>query len=168
MTLLRRTALPCLLAALSFLPARLPAETAPVPIRGGESRSMALQVEAGQFLGLVVDQEGIDLVVELRDPDGRTAVETDGPDYWWWEEEVAWVAERSGVHEVVVRALLPDAAPGTYRLRMDGPRAPRPEDQARLQATGEMREAHALILQPGKDAERLGHLETALPLWQGL
>jgi CHAT domain-containing protein/Tfp pilus assembly protein PilF len=129
---------------------------------------MALQVEAGQFLGIVVEQEGIDLVVELRDPDGKTVVEMDGPDYWWWEEEVAWMAERSGVHEVVVRALLPDAAPGTYRLRMDGPRAPRPEDRARLQATVAMREAHALILQPGKDAERLGHLETALPLWRGL
>ncbi len=138
-------------------------------LRGGEApHTLAVELAAGDFLGIVVEQEGIDLVVELRGPDGKTAVEMDGPDYWWWEEELAWVAERSGVHEVVVRALLPDAAPGTYRLRMDGPRAPRPEDRVRLQATGEMREAHALILQPGKDAERLGHLEKALPLWRGL
>ncbi|HEX5720633.1 MAG TPA: tetratricopeptide repeat protein, partial [Thermoanaerobaculia bacterium] len=129
---------------------------------------MAVELAAGDFLGIVVEQEGIDLVVEIRDPDGKTVVEMDGPDYWWWEEELAWVAERSGTHEVVVGALLPDAAPGTYRLRMDGPRAPRPEDQVRLRAAGEMREAHALIGQTGKDAERLGHLERALPLWQSL
>ncbi|HWN42206.1 MAG TPA: CHAT domain-containing tetratricopeptide repeat protein [Thermoanaerobaculia bacterium] len=129
---------------------------------------MAVELAAGDFLGIVVEQEGIDLVVEIRDPDGKTAVEVDGPDYGWWEEELAWVAERSGTHEVVVRALLPNAAPGTYRLRLNGPRAPRPEDQVRLQAAGEMREAHALIGQTGKDAERLGHLERALPLWQSL
>src|SRR5688500_12305724 len=99
MILFRRTALHCLLAALSFLPVRLLAETAPVPIQGGESRSMTLQVEAGQFLGLVVEQDRIDVMVELVDPQGRTLATADGPDFWMWEEEIALVAEVSGPYQ---------------------------------------------------------------------
>ncbi len=139
------------------------------PIRGGEPpHALAVELAAGDFLGIVVEQEEIDLVVELRDPDGNRAMTVDGPDDWFWEEELAWVAERSGAHEVVVRPLLPDAAPGTYRLRIDGPRAPRPEDRVRLQAVREMRAAHAAFGTRGTEAGQLGHLETALPLWRSL
>lgn len=139
------------------------------PIRGGEPpHTYDVELAAGDFLGIVVEQEGIDVVVELRDPDGRKVVEMDGPDYWLWEEELAWVAERSGTWEVAVRALDADERPGHYSLRQDGPRAPTPEDQVRLQATREMLAAHSLIAAPGRDAERLAHLERALALWRDL
>lgn len=180
MSLFRRTALHCLLAALPLLllagcaaPAPLRARPLAVsqerPIRGGEPpHTVNVELAAGSFLGIVVEQEGIDVVVELHDPAGTKVVEMDGPDYWFWEEELAWVAERSGPHQVMVRALLPDAAPGRYRLRMDGPRPPRHEDRVRLQAMREMLAAHSLITRTGRDAERLSHLERALPLWQRL
>ena len=177
MSFSRRTPLHCLLAALSFLPAgcapvqvRTPAQ-APVrehAIQGGESQSITLEVAAGQFLGLVVEQGRVDVVVELFDPEKKMVMATDSPDDWFWEEELAWVAERSGTHRIVVRPYHDDAAPERYRLRMDGPRALRPGDQVRLEAVREMVAAHALIENKEREAERLGHLERALPLWQDL
>ena len=162
-----------LLAALLLpLPAGCaePARTAPRrPIRGGEPpHTHAVELSAGDFLGIVVEQEGIDVVVELRDPEGRKVLAMDGPDGWWWEEELAWVAERPGTYEVAVRALLPGAAPGHYRLRQDGPRAAEPEDRVRVEAVQEMFAAHDTFGQRGTEAEQLGHLEKALPLWRRL
>ncbi|HVG09836.1 MAG TPA: CHAT domain-containing protein [Thermoanaerobaculia bacterium] len=165
MTLFRRTLLPCLLAALSFLTARLTAETAPVPLQGGETRSMTLQVAAGQFLGLVVEQDRVDLVVEVFDPQGRKLATADGPDYWMWEEEVALVAESSGTYRLEVHPFFDWAAPGFYRVRVEGPRAPRDADRTRIEALRELSAAYAF--RQGT-VERLEHLEKAIRIWRSL
>lgn len=136
------------------------------PIRGGDSpHILEVELAAGAFLGIVVEQEGIDLVVELLGPDGKPAMTMDSPDDWFWQEELAWVAERPGTHRIVVRPLSPRAAPGSYRLRQDGPRPPRPEDLVRLEAVREMRAAHADFGKRGTEVRQLAHLEKALSLW---
>lgn len=140
----------------------------PLPIRGGASHTLPVELAAGDYLGIVVEQEGIDLVVELLDPDGKAVMAMDGPDYWLWEEEIAWVAERPGRYRIEVHPYLPGAAPGLFRLRLDGPRAPRPGDRVRLEAVREMLAAHALAGRRERCAERLGHLERALALWRSL
>lgn len=138
------------------------------PIRGGEPpHTLDIELAAGEFLGIVVEQEGIDLFVELLGPDGRPATTVDSTDDWFWEEELAWVAERPGTHRLVIRPLLPRAA-GSYRLRQDGPRPARPEDLVRVEAVREMRAAHADYGKRGTEAAQLAHLERALPLWRRL
>src|SRR3954447_9458355 len=42
-----------------------------VTLKGGEERAYLLDLTAGQYAGLVVDQQGIDVEVRLRTPDGR-------------------------------------------------------------------------------------------------
>src|SRR5215218_6011151 len=165
MSLFRLTALHYFLVALYFLPAGLSAETVPVPIRGGESRSMTLQVEAGQFLGLVVEQDRIDVMVELFDPRGQPLAAADGPDYWMWEEEIALIAESSGPYQLKVKPFLGNAAPGLYRVRVDGPRAPRDVDRTRIEALRELSAAHAF---PQGTVERLDRLEKAIRIWRSL
>jgi CHAT domain-containing protein/tetratricopeptide (TPR) repeat protein len=177
MSFFRRNTLYCLLAALSLLPAGLPAETAPSPvrprlraqvmesaIRDGEVHRLAFQLSAGEYLGIVVEQGGIDVMLELFDPLDRKILEMDSPDFWWWEEEIALVAEISGTYRLEVRPF-PSMAPGFYRARIDGPRAPRGNDAVRIEAVRERIAAHA---HAQEDQERLGHLEAALRLWSSL
>src|SRR4051794_39062309 len=40
-------------------------------LKGGEERAYLLDLAAGQYAGLVVDQQGIDVEVRLRAPDGH-------------------------------------------------------------------------------------------------
>jgi CHAT domain-containing protein len=121
---------------------------------------------AGDFLDVVVEQDGIDVVVELFEGTARI-LEADSPDQWW-EEEAAWTAKRPGSYHLVVRPLDDQAEPGSYAIRVDGPRPARPRDSLRVEATREMREATAEYGKRGRHAVRLDHLEKALGLWRGL
>ena len=173
MTFFRRTALHCLLAASFLLPAGRPAEALPAgvrlharmaerTIREGEVHRLAFPLAAGEYLGIVVEQVGIDVVLELFDPLGKKLLEMDSPDSWLWEEEIALVAEISGTHRLAIRPL-PDTALGSYRMRIDGPRAPMGDDAVRIAAVRERIAAHAR-----REQERLDHLEVALGLWSTL
>lgn len=176
MSFFRRTALLCLLAASSLLPAGCmpvqvrPPSAAPVQeraIRGGETQSITLEAAAGQFLGIVVEQDGVDVVVELFDPRGEKIATADGPDFWLWEEEIALIAEVSGTYRLQLKPFLEDAAPGVYRVRVDGPRPPRDADRTRIAAVRELLTAQKYN-QNRNPVERLQHLERAVPIWRSL
>jgi CHAT domain-containing protein/Tfp pilus assembly protein PilF len=174
MSFSRRTALHCLLAALFFLPAGCAPAQVRTPIdvparehaiRGGETQSMTLEIDAGEILGIVVEQDGVDVMVELVDPQGKTVATADGPDYWMWEEEIALIAEASGSYQLRFKPYLENAAPGVYRVRIDGPRAPRDADRTRIEALRELSTAHAF---DQGTVERLRHLERAIAIWRSL
>ncbi len=48
-------------------------------LAGGEVHAYSIQLTAGQFLGVIVDQRGIDVVVALYAPDGKQLIEVDSP-----------------------------------------------------------------------------------------
>jgi CHAT domain-containing protein/tetratricopeptide (TPR) repeat protein len=134
-------------------------------IGGSEAASLSIELAAGDFLGAIVEQDGIDLLVSLFDPQEKVVLEMDSPDDWAWEEELAWVAEQPGTYRLAVRPLDPKAAPGLYRIQVDGPRPARPEDRTRVEAVREMR---AALDDYGRFERRLEHLEKALALWSEL
>ena len=47
--------------------------------KGGETETYAIQADKGQFLHVIVEQKGIDVVVSLDGPDGQTITESDSP-----------------------------------------------------------------------------------------
>lgn len=136
-----------------------------IPIKPGEADSWTVDMAAGDFLDVVVEQGGIDVVIELSDPQGKLLFQADSTEDWEWEEELAWVVEQPGSHRLTVRPLDPKAAPGSYRIRVDGPRPARPEDRLRVQAVKEMGAALAAL---GRPEQRLPPMERALALWRGL
>jgi CHAT domain-containing protein/tetratricopeptide (TPR) repeat protein len=158
------------LAGLTALLACRPPSPSPEwrAIRGGKVDSYPIEVAAGEFLGAVVEQDGIDLVVELLDRHGRKILDADSPDRDLWEEELAWMADRPGSVKLVVRPLKETAAPGRYRLRIDGPRAHRPEDGKRVAAAREVRIALDELGRRGREPLRIAHLQKALRLWSEL
>ena len=172
MSFFRRTALVCLLAASSLLPAGCaPIQVRPLvqerTIQGGETQSLTVEAAAGQFLGIVVEQDGVDVVVELFDPRGEKLATVDGPDFWLWEEEIALIPEVSGPYRLQLKPYLENAEPGVYRVRVDGPRPPRDADRKRIAAVRELLAAQKYD-QNRNPAERLQHLERAVPIWKSL
>jgi CHAT domain-containing protein/Tfp pilus assembly protein PilF len=181
MSLFRRTLLPCLLAAMPLLWAGcappVQVRTLPTPplppdapvleqaIRAGETRSIPLEIAAGQFLGLTVEQDRVDVVIELFDPAGRKIASSDVPDNWMWEEEIALIAETSGSYALQAHPYHENADPGVFRVRLDGPRAPRDTDRTRIAA---LRELAAALELPRGTVERLNGLESTMRLWRSL
>ena len=48
-------------------------------LKGGQSHTYEISIAAGQYANVVVDQEGIDVVVKLFAPDGKLITEVDSP-----------------------------------------------------------------------------------------
>jgi CHAT domain-containing protein/tetratricopeptide (TPR) repeat protein len=66
--------------------------------------------QSGQFLDLRVEQLGVDVLVLLRDPDGRLLFEVDSPTGAKGWETVLAVTPAAGEYELTVEPLKPDAA----------------------------------------------------------
>jgi CHAT domain-containing protein len=137
-------------------------------LRGGESHSYRLTLAAGQFLRIVVEQRGIDVVVKLFGPSGQPLAEVDSPNGPQGPEPLSILSEQSGEYTLEVRALEKAAAPGRYEVRIQELRAATLHDRQRI--AGEMAFAEASPLAAQQTAEpRLQALEkyqTALELFR--
>jgi CHAT domain-containing protein len=85
---------------------------------GGEAHQYYIVLESGQFAGVIVDQRGIDLVVRVTAPDGRTLAEIDSPNGTYGPERVSIVAKTAGRYVLEIRALESAAEPGDYQVRI--------------------------------------------------
>src|SRR5881397_2048955 len=50
-------------------------------IRGGETQVYTVELQAGQFLRVTVEEKGVDVEVRLVDPQGRLVVGADSPSF---------------------------------------------------------------------------------------
>jgi CHAT domain-containing protein/Flp pilus assembly protein TadD len=135
-------------------------------IRGGEVHTYPVQLQAGQFLRVVVQEDGIDVALRLLDPQGSAATGTDSLSRGHAEvkEDLAALAERTGTYRLQVIAGGRDG--GRYRLTVEGPRTPAEEDGARAEA---VRWTWTGMVEPkGSREEQIQSLDRALALWQSL
>jgi CHAT domain-containing protein/Tfp pilus assembly protein PilF len=88
-------------------------------LAGGRMHAYQLTLVAGQFLHLVVDQRGIDVVVILYGPDGKKLVEVDSPNGAQGEEPVMLVTETSGSYRLEVQSIDKNASAGRYEARIE-------------------------------------------------
>src|SRR3954469_13819833 len=139
-------------------------------LKGGETHVYPVDLQAGQFLRVRVQEEGIDVTVRLVDPQdtevtGSDDVFTPGHS----DEDLAAVASVSGLYRVKVVSAQEKASPGRYRLRVEGPRTAGDQDRVRSEAVKAFWEAHQ---ETGKDEEALRReirpVERAVPLWRQL
>jgi CHAT domain-containing protein/tetratricopeptide (TPR) repeat protein len=139
-------------------------------LKGGETHIYPVDLQAGQFLRVRVQEEGIDVIVRLLDSTG--AVVTGSNDVFtprYSDEDLAVVASVSGHHRVEVASAQEKASPGRYRLRVEGPRTAGDQDKVRSEAVRAFWEANR---ETGKDEETLRReirsVERAVPLWHQL
>src|SRR5262245_28332562 len=85
---------------------------------GGQKHYYKIALEAGQYLHLVVDQKGIDVIVTLLDPAGKKLVEVDSPVGAYQPERVSITTDESGVYRPELRPAQKNAGVGRYEVKI--------------------------------------------------
>jgi CHAT domain-containing protein/Tfp pilus assembly protein PilF len=87
-------------------------------LAGGQSHTYQITLIADQYVKLVVDQRGIDVVMRLFGPDGKQIAEFDSETRTEGQETVSWVAEEAGSYRVDVLAKYKNVAAGRYQIQV--------------------------------------------------
>src|SRR5262245_16732126 len=143
-----------------------PGKTIERDLARGESHSYLITLATGQVLQAVIAQRQTDLTATLFGPDGRQVGQFDG--LWYGPEPVCHVAEASGSYRLEIRPFNQTAARTSYQLKVEGLRAPTPQDRTRVAAIKASTEGKRLIEQGGAQSFKLaqGKYEEALPQWR--
>src|SRR2546423_9910056 len=136
-------------------------------LRGTGSHTYGLTLEAGEYLNLVVDQRGIDVLVRVSDPTGKVVLEVDSPNGTNGPEVVSWVTESAGSYKFDIVA---EGAPkpGRYEIRVADIHSATSRDRTRVAAERDIDEGDKLRRQ-GKRAtltKALERYEAALSKWR--
>lgn len=103
-------------------------------LKAGSSHSYRVVLTAGQFLHVMVEQRGLDLVVTLRDPNGATLSEMNGLQAQSGMEELSYETPGTGQYVVEVRAKGRSTDTGGYELRIQRAETTNQLDRARIVA----------------------------------
>ena len=101
---------------------------------GGQSHTYQVTLAAGEFLHVVVEQRGIDVVVALFAPDGKQVIEVDSAAGTQGHESVFLIAELAGGYRLEVRSLAKATATGKYEASIAQMRAPSAQDSSLITA----------------------------------
>ncbi|MBA4124994.1 MAG: CHAT domain-containing protein [Acidobacteria bacterium] len=137
-------------------------------LAGNEAHSYKIVLAVNQYLHVVVEQRGIDVVVTLFAPDGKKIVEVDSFNGSQGPEPVSMVAEAAGSYRLEVRPLEAEAEAGRYQVKVEELRAANPQDRSRIAAQQALTEGAQLESEGSADSLRkaIGKYEEALPLWR--
>ena len=137
-------------------------------LRGGESNSYKIHVEARQFLHVVVMQEAILVALTLLDPAGKEVAMMSNVAYG--PEPVSAIADAAGDFRLKVTMLSKDPAVGRYQAQLTDLREPVPSDPTRIEAEENYTEGVELLGR--RDAESFkaaaGKWHQSFILWQSL
>ena len=109
-------------------------------LAAGQSHSYTINLEENQFLQLVVDQRGVDVIVRVFSPAGKRLAEFDSPNGDSGPENVSFVSTSAGTYRVEVAVLdqNTDLKPGRYEIKVT-----------------ELRKATEQELEAGKNEDKL-------------
>ncbi|MDX6500859.1 MAG: hypothetical protein QOG23_4119 [Blastocatellia bacterium] len=131
-------------------------------LAAGQSHSYTISLEQDQFLHLLVDQRGIDVVVRSFSPAGRQLGEVDTPNGANGPEDVTVIAETAGVYRIEVSPLSGYENPsGRYEIKIVEIRQATDQElhagknQEELKAKG-----LALLIEATQSFPQLRHLQT--------
>ncbi len=113
-------------------------------LKSDEAHSYSLSLQAGQFLNVVVEQKGIDVVVTLFDANNKKTVEVDSPNGTQGPEPVSIIIETAGTYRLEVRSLEKTAPAGKYEVQILEQRAATDKDKDRVAAMTGLAESNGL------------------------
>jgi len=136
-------------------------------LRGGETHVYPVDLQAGQFLRVKVQEQGIDVAVRLLDPGGAeiTGMDSFGVGFGDSLEDLAAVAEVPGRYLVEIAAENRASRPGRYRFEVAALR-PATEGEDTLRSEAALTAWKAFHPAPGKGSNEA--LERAVALWERL
>src|SRR5215213_2721300 len=138
-------------------------ETVERTIKRGESHAFSVNLKEDNFLQIVVDQRGIDVVVRVFSPEGKSLGEFDSPTGASGQEGVSLVAHLPGAYRIDVSPLEQQENPasGRYEIRILELRPATTEElnSARNQETNRAR-GLALLLEVASSLQQIRLPET--------
>jgi CHAT domain-containing protein/Tfp pilus assembly protein PilF len=135
-----------------------PGKTIKRELAGGDSHTYQIRLSAGQFVNVIVEQQGIDVVARLVGPDGEQIAEIDRERWSQGQESAPFVAESEGAYRLTVLTRLKTFPAGDYEIRIEELRDATEDDRA-------LQEARKLI-ERGSKLRGAGKYEEALPLFE--
>ena len=102
-------------------------------MKANELHLYQVTLAANQYVHVVVEQKGIDVVISVRDPGGSVLFSRDSPNGKVGPEQISVKAQSAGTYQVGVCTGQTEPA-GTYEITLDGPRMPVAADEKRLEA----------------------------------
>jgi CHAT domain-containing protein/tetratricopeptide (TPR) repeat protein len=135
-------------------------------IAGGQSHFYLLTLAVSQYVYVVAEQRGIDLVVVAFGPDGKKLVEMDSPNLSHGPEPIRLIAAVAGEYRLEVRSANERAAANRYEARVEELRASTPQDELRVSAQTAFVEGMGLLARPTRITlpQAIEKFEAALPL----
>src|SRR4030095_10855650 len=128
-------------------------------LAGADSHTYRIRLAADQFLKIVIEQDGIDVVARLTGPDGKQIMEFDSEKRLQGRETAPLVAEAEGDYRLVVQPKQKAAPPGAYEIRIEALRAATENDRALQQARKLYKKANDLRI--------AGKYDEAAPCFEG-
>jgi CHAT domain-containing protein len=125
-------------------------------LAGLQSHSYQMTLAAGQYVRVVVDQRGIDVVVKLIGPDGKQIKEFDADSSVQGREIVSWVTEEAGSYRLDAGAKNKAATAGQYVIQAVILRAAKEDERDLYEAGILFTESRRLFL--------AGKYDAAIPL----
>ncbi|MBI4852962.1 MAG: tetratricopeptide repeat protein, partial [Acidobacteria bacterium] len=87
-------------------------------LSGDNAHSYSVKLEVNQYLNLVVEQKGIDIVATVFSPSGEKIYEVDSPNGTEGDEPIYLITQSSGVYRLEVRSLDKSAPVGKYQAKI--------------------------------------------------
>jgi hypothetical protein len=89
-------------------------------IASGQTHQYGITLQRDQYVQVVVDQRGIDVVVRVFSPEGKSLGEFDSPNGADGPENVSFVAASDGVYGIAVTPLdqFESTSPGSYEIKI--------------------------------------------------
>jgi CHAT domain-containing protein/Tfp pilus assembly protein PilF len=139
-------------------------------LKGDEAHSYTIAVRSGQYLHVVVDQRGIDVVVTLFGADGKKVIEVDSPNGTQGPEPISVIVETTGNYRLEILSLEKMATAGKYEVRIEEFRVATEKDKTRITAEGLFSKGELLRLQKTTESLQIAikKYEEALRLFRDL
>ena len=146
-----------------------PNEAVKREMAGGEVHIFQVALTRGQYLRVVVEQQGIDAGVRILTPDNRSLIEMDSPSRLKGPESVSVVAEVAGDYKVEVNSDKSSPS-GSYEIKIESLREPTEADSNRVVAERALVEGHRLRSHGTTESRKLAveKYKEALALWKAL
>ncbi|MBI4752583.1 MAG: CHAT domain-containing protein [Acidobacteria bacterium] len=133
------------------------------------SKTIEIQLTAGQFFKAVVEQCALDVAVVLYSPEGTILAEVDSPNGGFGLEVVSWIAAQDGTYRLEAKALDATAQPGKICYQVLDLREKIPADVTRLEIQSKLQiaikswnqqtqESQAIAIQTSQSGLKLAEL----------
>jgi CHAT domain-containing protein len=139
-------------------------------LAGQEVQAYRIAMTAGQYAHIVVDQQGIDVVLRVFGPKNEIVGDVDRPTSVRGREAISLIADVSGIYTLRIQPLDKTAAPGRYTLALAEIRIAAPHDESRIAAERVVTEGVRLLDKKTASSflRAIEKFEQAAALWRAL